>query len=294
MEDCVSFEYDIAINLASAAIGGSLVTGFAGAQRFRAKRDERFWKFLENDTLFVVGELQSDVLMNTLYDALEARIPTNEDRQNLVDSIIRHVRGQELSGLIGRGDFDAIVNLVVKYASLKMPDKPKIVHPPEVVGAEKRKNLVLIGGPDVNSLTESMSPRLGCRLSVKMNSSGRNVVYDDRLKTEHPAKDLVEPDDHGEVRILDYGMLVRARNPDNPDSEVMILAGAHGLGTLAATEVCTKMSDQKRLTTDLGQFHNRLECLVSYERTDVNTNTGSAKTKIEFSREIDEPSGNGT
>ncbi len=195
-----------------------------------------------------------------------------------------HINTQEISGLIGRGDLDAIVNMVVKFASLRLPAKPLILHPSQI-GEHRNQNLVLIGGKDVNSLTPVMTPR-GCHLEALTNDAGRNVVRDFRLNTDYPVRWQSEPNANGEIIREDYGILARGRNPINPETRVLLIAGAHGLGTLAAAEVSLSSKFERRLYRDLKEYNGNFECIVKYTRIDGGPSDGRVTIDLEFSRPL--------
>jgi hypothetical protein len=117
--------------------------------------------------------------------ALEQVVGQEQDRQRIVATIMAHLNTQEISRLIGRGDLDAIVNMVAKFASLRLPAETHVLHPSQVVGERRNQNLVLIGGNDANSLTNALAPRLGCRLASIINDKGHNVVRDSRHDVDY-------------------------------------------------------------------------------------------------------------
>ena len=195
---------------------------------------------------------------------------------------------QEVSGLIGRGDLDAIVRMVAKFASMRLPAKTLVFHPSQV--RERRtQNLVLIGGNDANSLTNDVAPRLGCQLQALINDEGHNVIRDSRLNADHPVTWNSKPGLNGETMHVDYGILARGPNPYNLDREVLLIAGAHGLGSLAAAEVCHNPKFERRLYNDWKQYGGHFECLVSYRRVDGGTADGQVDIDLEFSRPLNVP-----
>ncbi len=278
--------YDLAVNLGAASAGAALgATWIEGRRRLRYRHQREFWKFLEQPSVFVVGGITSPVLLNTLDLELTALVPSEAERIALVDFMIRYVRGQEMSGLVGRGDFHSIVRMAVRLGFLRLPVRPLILHPSEV-GERRTGNLVLIGGSDVNPLTGALGPLLGCQLEARINHEGRAVVRDSRLGVEHRAS---EP---GAVEVVDYGVLARGPNPYNRDSTVVLLAGAHGFGTIAATEVSLGATAKKQLRGLLRQFDGGFECLISYRRSDPSPEgevTGAVT--MEFARPLRPSSG---
>lgn len=97
------------------------------------------------------------------------------------------------------------------------------------------------------------------------------------------------PDAEGVTRRKDYGILACGANPYNPDRRVMLLAGAHGFGSLAAAEICLSKQFEKRLYNDLLQYNGSFECLVSYERVDGGPDDGKVTIDLEFSRGLEFP-----
>ena len=84
-------------------------------------------------------------------------------------------------------------------------------------------------------------------------------------------------------------ILARGPNPFNPESQVLILAGAHGLGSLAAAEVCLSKKFEKQLHNNLVQFAGNFECLVSYEQVDGGPDDGNVTIDLELSRSLQFP-----
>lgn len=288
-EHIVNAEYDIGINLISAAIGAIAGASWTyGANTFRYREHRAFWRFLEKPTVFAVGDLAPNVLLGTLPDVLKDVPLRQQDPQLITEIIMNHVGTQEVSGLIGRGDLDAIVSIVGKFASMRSTSRPLVVHPSQIHDRINH-NLILIGGRDTNSLTNTLAGRLGCRLETLMNDEGHNVIRDSRLNVDFPVTWQGVPDDGGEILRRDFGILARGRNPYNPDRDVLLIAGAHGLGSAAAAEICLSPKFEKRLYNDFRQYNGNFECLVSYERGEGGTSDGQPKINLEFSRPLNSP-----
>jgi len=279
--------YDVGINLSSAAIGA-----FAGvawthsARRIKYRRHRAFWSFLEKPTSFVVGDLETSVLLGNLSEELENLVQQDEERQDLVETIFNYLNSQETSGLVGRGDLEAVVRVMAKLAELRISAKPHILQPAQV--RELRyQNLILIGGNDVNSLTRALSRRMGCRLEAITDEHGHNVIRDSRLNVDYPVTWQGQPNADGEILRTDYGVLVRGHNPDDPRSEVLLIAGAHGLGSMAAAEVSLDPRFAPRLYHDLKEYNGNFECLIRYTRIDGGAYDGHVAINLEFSRSLD-------
>jgi hypothetical protein len=282
--------YDIIINLVSAAIGGVIGAFWAfGKSKFRYRRQRAFWRFLEEPTVLVIGDLAPEILLGTLADALDDMADTQHDRQIIIDRVMNHLHTQEISGLIGRGDLDAMVRILTRIASMRFWSSPAVLHPSQVY-ERKTQNLILIGGKDTNSLTSMIAPRIGCQLESLINSEGHNVVRDSKLDVDHQVTWQAIPDAQGGILRKDYGILACGTNPYNPERKVILLAGAHGLGSLAAAEICLSQKFEKRLYYDLLQFDGNFECLVSYQRVDGGPDDGKVTIDLEFSRGLQFPS----
>lgn len=285
-------EYDIAINLTSAAIGAIAGASWTyGANIFRYREHRAFWRFLEKPTVFVVGDLAPSVLLGTLPDVLKDAPLRQQDPRLITEIIMSHLGTQEVSGLIGRGDLDAIVSIVGKFASMRSTSRPLVVHPSQIRDRIDH-NLILIGGRDTNSLTNTLAARLGCRLETLMNDEGHNVIRDSRLNVDFPVTWQGAPDGGGEILRRDYGILARGRNPHNSEREVLLIAGAHGLGSLAAAEICLSPKFEKRLYNDFRQYNGNFECLVSYERKEGGPSDEPPTIDLEFSRPLNGPLAN--
>ncbi|HTU07689.1 MAG TPA: hypothetical protein VMG13_19200 [Trebonia sp.] len=281
--------YAVMINLISAGIGAAVGTFWAfGKNKLRYRRQRAFWRFLEKPTLLVIGDLIPEVLLGTLDDALMEVVNSQQDRQLIIDKVVNHLYTQEISGLIGRGDLDAMVRILARIASLRFWSSPEVLHPSQVY-ERKTHNLILIGGTDTNALTSAIAPRIGCQLESLIDSEGHNVVRDSRLGVDHRATSEAIPDVEGGRLTKDFGIITRGPNPYNPDCEVLVLAGAHGLGSLAAAEICLDKKWERRLYHDLVQYSGKFECLVSYRRVDGGPDDGEVTTYLEFSRGLQFP-----
>jgi len=272
--------YDVGVNAVAAALGATGVAAWSSGRRRRRHRYQReFWKFLDEPTTFVVGSLDSSVLLNTLDARLSPLIPADGTRDEIVATIVAHTRTQELSGLVGRGDLEAVVQIIVGLALMERPVAPLILAPEEV-GRRRRDNLVLIGGADVNRLTASLAPQMGCRLIPGINAEGRNVVCDTEFGIEYAAS---EP---GATPVLDYGIVARGRNPNNPSSAVLILAGAHGLGTQAAADVSVSRGEGAAMHDLLVRHEHGFECLIRYRGSRLGKVEQSSRASMVLSRAL--------
>jgi len=281
----MGFAYDLGVNAGAAVLGAGAATGaLKPRRRVRDRFDRSFWAFLEKPTIFVAGDLTSSVLLHDLAAMLKSRSPSEDGQEELLAAVVQRVDQQEISGLIGRGDFEAITRLVTRFASVRLPTDLPILRPSELLPAQRKHNLVLIGGGDVNSLSADFSERLGCHLITTLNDTDHAVIRDLHLDKEY-AVEINGPDARGVKRTVDYGVLARGRNPENPDREVVVIAGAHGFGTLAAAEVSVAREHQRRLLRDYREYRG-FEALVRYERQDHDSAKGQPLVELEIVRRL--------
>jgi hypothetical protein len=282
--------FAIVINLVSAGIGAAAGAFWAfGKNKLRYRRQRAFWRFLEKPTVLVIGDLAPEVLLGTLDDALNDVVNSQQNRQVIIDRVMNHLQRQEISGLIGRGDLDAMVRILARIASMPFWSSPAVLHPSQVHD-RRTQNLILIGGTDTNALTRSIAPRIGCQLESLTDPKGHNAVRDSRLGKNYWATSEAIPGVEDGLLRKDYGIIARGPNPYNPKCQVLLLAGAHGLGSLAAAEICLDERFEKHLYHELLRFNGHLECLVSYERVDGGPRDGDEKVELEISRGLQSPS----
>lgn len=253
--------YDLAVNLGAALSGAALTAAGARATRLgRSRRTRKFWRFLHEPTLFVIGELESATLLNTL-DATLARFADDAtERERMSAAVVEHVRRQERSRLIGLGDFRALSVLIEAFAAAGLPFRHEIVSAADIGARESTHNLVLIGGTDVNSLTDKLARDMGCQLLAQADEQRRNLVRDNGSlgSAQDYAAGVVTG--NGGDAIVDYGVLARGRHPDHAERTVVLLCGAHGLGTLAAATVAADRAFTRTVNSAPAQF----EAIVEY------------------------------
>jgi hypothetical protein len=176
---------------------------------------------------------------------------------SFLPALQEHIRDQERSGLMGRGDHDAVVQI---QAGLVRIGLASIVteRTGRLTSEELRKNLILVGGPDVNPATADLLAQLPGKLFVTHNAAGRNVIRDDVHDHEY------SPGVGSNGRYRDYGILIRAKNPRDRARAVLIVAGAQGFGSIAAAEMA--FSSEVELYLRQHSLESGFECLVCHER----------------------------
>ena len=268
----MDFLGNISTNLVAAAIGAAAVAFWHIVVRWRRFRGPRkFWEpFISGNCVCVTGNLSAELLSETFLRKLEEFVQSGTELQAR-DLLQQHIRDQEHSGLMGRGDHDAVVQVQAGLARTGLQSTV-----PERIGRlsseDLRKNLIVVGGPDLNPTTNTLLEQLPCKLIVTRNGQDENVV-----------RDLVHDKDYSpgigsDGRRRDYGILVRARNPKDPTKAVLIIAGAHGFGSLAAAEMA--FSSEVELHQEQHAFDSGFEGLVCHEREDDHENSFSRSSLI--------------
>ena len=263
---------DLSVNLAAAAIGALVVWVWRAVGAWSSIRgSRRLWRPFTKDRSFcITGNISPLALFEDFPRTIdEARRISVQD---VLPSLQSHVGDQELSGLMGRGDHDAIVQVQAGLARCGL--KKTVTELYESPSREAREaNLIVIGGPDVNDLTRTLLDKLPVNFTIARNGRGRNVIRDMVHNHEY------EPvNDEARGRIRDYGLLIRAVNPYGKAKSVMILAGAHGFGSLAAATVAFQDEVvQKRLAplSNVG-----FECLVCHERDESQSGSAPLNTIV--------------
>lgn len=104
----------------------------------------------------------------------------------------------------------------------------------EVREKDLKKNLILIGGPIVNNITEKINPKLPIRFE-KPNW----VIKSDISNKKYPQDEI--------------GIIVKTKNPFNPKKFVLLIAGKRFSGTRAA--IIAFLKNFKEITK--GNVHNK-------------------------------------
>jgi hypothetical protein len=155
------------------------------------------------------------------------------------------------AGVVGGGDALALRELGVYFSKIGSEFDVVYVDEPSL---DREGNLILLGGPDTNSVTKEALARMAmagpgsAKPSVRIVDPGPGSpmeVHD--LAPDTPQGEAIkgrrsrmrkyraEPD------IIDYGVLIRARNPfSSSPKALIIIAGAYGYGTWGGASMATK------------------------------------------------------
>jgi hypothetical protein len=124
--------------------------------------------------------------------------------------------------------------------------------------------MILLGGPDANSVTRRASKRITSSLRFGNPEKNEITIRDTSIQPHHLyVPSPLDSDNAGN----DYGLIVRAPNPFAPDKAIMIIAGSFGHGTWAAARYVISAEFLKKCRS---LEHGPIECLI---QTDVELDT---------------------
>lgn len=162
-----------------------------------------FWKpFFENKTTIVFGTYHSDKF-----------------------------RSWEASNLMSTGDGLTIAKMmgILNKVGVKEID---IVPTFNFTGDRYQNNLILIGGPDANTMTNEMYNKMDTNLKFGNLEINELTLYDSKNNSKY-----FSSYDNEKNVTSDYGLAFKTKNPYNTDANVIIVAGCFGFGTCAASQI---------------------------------------------------------
>ncbi len=203
----------------------------------------------------------------------------------------------EASGVVGQGDLLASTELIAHFSAMGLP-KLSPVFADRTVGGDPggrglRRNLVLLGGQDANTLTKACLLRLKCSYELEWPQDSQNAASTlevtsgvlqpsiveasgeewrpPRLRPTEYAEgttQVYEPVAADKKIVRDYGVIIRARNPflfeGRQDKRVVLIYGCYGFGTRAAV-----LFSMERAFLDLVKNTDEdIECIVSCDVID--------------------------
>ena len=172
----------------------------------------------------------------------------------------------EPSGVMGAGDVFGLIELLqyLDRVGARRPKIIKIADGDRVTDDFRRNSLILVGGPARNADTRDAMRRLPVThhfaepaTTIRDTRAGRAYSYSPTL--------LGSP--HG----TDYGLLIKAGNPFNPRTSVLIIAGSSSYGSWAGTRLITEPSELDETVAPADSF----ECVFAtvLDRNPQNTET---------------------
>jgi hypothetical protein len=217
--------------------------------RWRTRKARAFWRpFLSSDPLLVVGRFGD-------FD------------------------GFERSGLLGVGDAIALAELQHYLANLGV--RPRVAYADRLEGDTVKQTLILLGGPDANSVTSRAVKHIDSKLRFGDPSINEIAIRDTAVNPPHC---YIPSSPDGDRGSIDYGVILRSPNPFAPDKELLVLAGSFGHGTWAAARYVTTAEFFAACESIGG---DGVECLIE---TDVEFDTPQEIRRV-LLRRLKKPAG---
>ena len=161
----------------------------------------------------------------------------------------------ESTGLVGLGDAIALSELRDYLGGLGLREY-QVTYADRLTGEDLASNLVLLGGPDANSITKEILANIRTTIRFGNPEIYEIAMYDTKSSVIYAP--LRDPDTDELVR--DYGLIVRSANPYGPSKHVLVLAGSYGFGTMAAARYATS---KEFLEDPIVANAKAIECVVS-------------------------------
>jgi hypothetical protein len=213
---------DLLVNIAAGSLSFLLGIGVTKAHSWhRFRRIRRFWRPLTTGGLtLVLGQIQREDLLQ-----------------------------YEPSGLVGIGDLRGLHELIEQLGDARLTGF-KVEYALTLNTEDRYGNLVLLGGSDTNALTDEFMQKVGAQVEFRNDGEPAKppILHDNAYDSGS-----IRPELSNNTVVTDCGVLIRARNPMNPDKWVVIIAGCLGFGTWAGVRLTT--------TDDLRHAPEAFECI---------------------------------
>lgn len=170
--------------------------------------------------------------------------PVVEGKVQVVVSRFQPTEFREPTGLVGGGDAFASRQLSDDFREIGLKGL-EVVFVDES-DLDRRANLILIGGPDANDVTRQalaltkpylqiVDPGPGLPMEIHDTAPPEGVDHaGPRIEAvERYAADPFADSDPA----VDYGMIIRTRNPFNPRAALVVIAGTYGYGAWAGVSL---------------------------------------------------------
>jgi hypothetical protein len=208
----------------------------------------------------------------------------------------------EPCGLVGAGDNLALTELTTYFQHIGFK-RFTVVYSDQIGWADRKPlegNLILIGGPDTNTLAKEVLERLSLGIEfleitpqALAQLRGKPAVPRSRRgngRSEPPTyrvpvfRDLADGTVHGPTRdgetvLTDCGVVIRCPNPFDRRHSVLILSGSYGFGTWGTARFV-----QTREFLDRAKGLHSMECVLTVDIV----REMPQRTKVEVLRPLEE------
>ena len=152
-------------------------------------------------------------------------------------------------------DFIAMNNITVALSESGWNYPIKIRDTKHLQEDDKKRNIVTIGGPKVNSFTKQILNELDCK-KIKIFQFDKEKEYNDRFKiccndaVNYCSKSFEQEIDPTisenvmESELDDVAFLAKVTNPWNNSNKILLVNGVRGIGTWGAAEYIRKNPNQ--------------------------------------------------
>jgi hypothetical protein len=201
---------------------------------YRARRSRAFWGR-------GIGSGKTIILLGSLTDELIARTPEFEP-----------------TGVVGLGDARAAHELAVYFNRLGVTANIAYANSP--LAGQGRSNIILLGAEEANPLIRGAFD--GVASTFRYETSLPMKLHDGLRKKTYAA----ELTSGGQVAV-DYGTLIRTRNPYAPEHTLVMIGGIYGFGTWGGVRLlndkrfikqCASLAEKSKNGNVFG-----LECVYS-------------------------------
>jgi hypothetical protein len=179
--------------------------------------------------------------------------PFSDDKLQIVVGRFLEFRSFEQSGFLGVGDAIAMTELRKHLELIGMQDVT-IAYADRLDGDGLKTHLVLLGGPDNNTITKEAVSRIQSKIRFGDPDNYEISIYDSESKERY-----VPIGTGSNIVKNDYGVIFKTANPFAPDKQLLLVAGSFGFGTWAGVRF---ILSEKFLNHNLVAEHPSIECLV--------------------------------
>ncbi|MBI4683912.1 MAG: hypothetical protein HY755_01810 [Nitrospirae bacterium] len=212
----ISFLENIHLLLVAAAVIFIIVEVIS-----KAKKIARFWRTRHLRKVWGIKNRDYVIVVCSELD-------NPEERQN--------VEPREFIYNLKYGDVDAYFEVVITLLRLYPNIKLRVLSAGEAENTriDLTRHLILIGGPDYNSITETILEKgitqfdyRSPYVKEKSTKNPEEIVVYDKLND----KEYCELTDK-----KDFGYFEKIRNPNNPEKQILLIGGCHTLGVTGAVK----------------------------------------------------------
>ncbi len=219
---------DIGVNLVAGLIGFFIGWIWQGLRKtFKLRKARKFWKpIAKNEMRIVVG---------------------------------RHhkFKSFEPSGFLGVGSAIGLAELNTQLESLGLRNF-STTYPDRLNGDDLKSNLILIGGPDANAITNEAITRIKTTLKFGNPETHEIAIYDSQTQTTYAPTIKKNSDE----LVKDYGVILKTSNPFAPKKQLLLIAGSFGYGVWAGVRY---LKSKEFVADPIVSSGKSFECLVEVD-----------------------------